>query len=227
MIFPVYNNLLNDPEGNTVRPGLIVLSQAFRLPCNIFATITAGYFTRNRYGISGEARKFLFNGKLSAGATLGYTGQAKLSEGWIRYTPVNLFTWFIDASWRSARYDLTVRAGYGGFLAGDRGWRIDVSRQFGEVSVGFFAMESDGLVNGGFNFIVPLPPRKYGTKNHIRLRPASYIPWEYRAKGLPSMGRTSITGGNTEELLFNLNLDYIRTHLGNLLQPAPLPDRNK
>ncbi len=214
VIFPVYNNLLSDPEGNTIRPGVVVLSQAFRLPYQFFTTVSAGYFTRNRYGVNGEVRKFLFNGKMGVGATLGYTGQVQLVEGMFTYTPVDVFTWFCDASWRFAAYDLTIRAGYGGFINGDRGWRVDVSRQFGEVSIGFFAMRTGGLVNGGFNFIVPLPPRRYGTKNHIRVRPASYVPWEYRAKGLPSYGRTFTTGSGTEELLFNLNPDDIRKQLG-------------
>ncbi len=214
VIIPVFNNLIGDPEGNTIRPGLVTLSQTFRLPHQFFTTVTAGYFTRNRYGITGEARKFLFNGRLSAGATIGYTGQAQMLEGYFTYAPINLFTWFADASYRFARYDLTLRAGYGGFIGRDQGWRADVSRQFGEVTIGFFAMETGGLVNGGFNFIVPLPPRKYGTRNHIRVRPSSYIPWEYRAKGLPSMGRTFSSGTSVEELLFNLNPDLLRGKVG-------------
>jgi hypothetical protein len=217
VIFPVYNNLIGDPEGNTIRPGLIVLSQVFRMPNNIFTTVSAGYFTRNRYGISGEADMFLFNGKMNIGATLGYTGQMQVLESKFMYSSMDVVTWFLDASWRFAKYDLTVRAGYGGFIGGDNGWRADVTRQFGEVSIGFFAMQTDGLVNGGFNFILPLPPRKYGTKNRIRIRPASYIPWEYRAKGLPSYGRTFSTGRGTGEFMFNMNPDYMRRQLGKLL----------
>jgi hypothetical protein len=214
VIFPVFNNLVGDPQGNTIRPGLVVLSQSFHLPAQIFATVSAGYFTRDRYGFNGEARKFLFNGKMSVGASLGYTGRMQLLEGKFTYTPIDALTWFCDASWRFARYDLMVHGGYGGFIAGDKGWRFDVTRRFGEVSIGFFAMKTGGLINGGFNFIIPLPPRKLGTKNHIRIRPAPYVPWEYRAKGLPSYGRMFSTGDGTEELMFNMNPDYIRTALG-------------
>lgn len=214
VIFPLYNNLIGDPEGNTIRPGLVVISQAFRLPYQFFTTVSAGYFTRNRYGLNGEIQKFLFNGKMAVGATLGYTGPIQLLEGRFTYTPVDVFTWFCDASWRFARYDLTIRAGYGGFIGRDQGWRVDVGRQFGEVSIGFFAMQTSGLVNGGFNFIVPLPPRKQNTKNSIRLRPASYVPWEYRAKGLNSYGRMFTTGSGTEELMFNMNPDDIKKQIG-------------
>ena len=214
VIFPVFNNLIGDPEGNSIRPGLVTLSQTFRLPHQFFTTVTAGYFTHNRYGVNAEVRKFLFNGKMGLGATLGYTGRVQLTEGYFTYTPVNVFTWFCDASWRFARYDLTIRAGYGGFIDHDQGWRVDVSRQFGEVSIGFFAMQTGNVANGGFNFIIPLPPRKYGTKNHIRIRPPGYIPWEYRAKGLPSYGRTFSAGMETDDLMFNLNPDYVRRNLG-------------
>ncbi len=215
VIFPVYNNLIGDPQGNTIRPGLVALSQTFRLPHRFFATVSAGYFTRDRYGLNGEVRKFFFNGKMAIGGTLGYTGQMRLLEGRFTYTDMNVLTWYCDASWRFARYDLTIRAGYGGFIDRDQGWRVDVSRQFGEVSIGFFAMRTGGVTNGGFSFIVPLPPRRVGTKNHIRIRPAPYVPWEYRAKGLPSLGRIYSTGSGAGELLFNMNPDLIRRQLGN------------
>jgi hypothetical protein len=210
----VFSNIIGDPQGNTIRPGLVVLSQAFRLPHHFFTTVSAGYFTRDRYGLNGEVRKFFFNGRMGVGATLGYTGQMRLLDGRFTYSGMQVWTWFCDASWRFARYDLTLRAGYGGFIDRDRGWRVDVARQFGEVTIGFFAMQTGGLTNGGFSFIVPLPPRRYGTKNHIRVRPASYVPWEYRAKGLPSAGRTFLTGSGTGELMFNLNPDDIRRQLG-------------
>jgi len=217
VIFPVYNNLIGDPEGNTIRPGLIVVSQVFRLPHNFFTTVSAGYFTRDRYGINGEVRKLFLNGRLGVNLSMGYTGQMQLLEGKFTYWPMDAFTWFGDLSWRFARYDLTLRGGYGRFIDGDKGWRFDVRRQFGEVSIGLFAMQTGGITNGGFNFVVPLPPRKLGTKNRIRLRPAPYVPWEYRAKGLPAYGRTFNTGSGTEEFLFDLNPDQIRTQLGKQL----------
>ena len=211
VILPLYNDL--EPSGSYVRPGLLVLSQTFRLPLNFFVNVSAGYFTRDQYGISAELRKYFFNGKLALGAVGGYTGTATMTAGKWAWTPVQDFTWFADASYRFAVADLTIDAGYGRFIAGDMGWRCDVSRQFGEVSIGFFAMQSGGIVNGGFNFVVPLPPRRYGTKNYVRLRPESYVPWEYRAKGLPPEGKSYSTGNGIDELYFNYNPDYIRTNL--------------
>ena len=217
-IFPVYSNILGDPQGNTIRPGLVVLSQSFRLPHQFYATASAGYFTNDRYGLSGKVHKFLFNGRLAIGATAGYTGRVQLIGGAFNYTSMHVPTWFCDASYRVAIWDLTLGAGYGSFIDRDRGWRADVTRQFGEVSIGFFAMKSGSVVNGGFNFIVPLPLRRHGTKNRIRVRPAPYVPWEYRAKGLPNYGRTFSTGNVSEEMMFEMNPDYIRRGLGAVLR---------
>ncbi len=213
LIVPLAGNLSTDPEGNAIRPGLVTLGYAARLPFNIFASVAAGYFTRNRYGVAGEARMFFFNGRLSAGAAAGYTGQARMNDGYFTYSPADRFTWGLDAAFRVARYDLTLRAGYGGYIAGDQGWRVEAERQFGEISLGFYAMQTGDVVNGGFSFTVPLPPRRYGTRGPVRLRPASYVSWEYRAKGLPSAGRSFSTGCGLHEVLYNLDPDYLRTHI--------------
>lgn len=212
VILPIYNNL--NAEGGYIRPGIISLSQVFRLPYNFFATVTAGYFTRERYGLAGQLRTYFFNGKVSVGASAAYTSGAGYNgETWIYNRPKRI-TWSCDATWRWSKQDLTVKASAGRFIAQDFGWRVDVSRQFGEVSIGFFAMLSGGISNGGFNFIVPLPPRKYSTKHRVRVRPGSYVPWEYRAKGLPPQGRTFSTGGSIEEMFYYMNADYVRNYVG-------------
>lgn len=215
IIFPLYNDL--NPEGNYIRPGLVVLNQMFRMPLNFFATLSAGYFTRNQYGLNGEIKKYLLNGKLSLGAMCGYTADAGIIDGQWVYNTTGKVTWFTDVSYRVARYDLYLSVGFGQFLAGDLGWRADISRQFGEVSIGLFAIQSNGVTNGGFNFVVPLPPRRYGTKNRVRLRPVSEVPWEYYAKGLPAQGKMYSTGYSVESFIYDLHPDYIRTHIGNYI----------
>jgi hypothetical protein len=219
VIFPLQNDL--EKKGDYVRPGLLTINQTIRLPYNIFSSLTAGYFTIDRYGIDLETRKFVNSGKISLGVRCGYTGNASVLAGrWI-YSEVNLFTCFADASYRYAKYDLTLKAGYGRFIDKDEGWRIDAYRQFGEVSIGFFALHTDGELNGGFNFSIPLPPRKYLTKHLIRIRPASSFAWEYRAKGLPEEGKIYSTGNSPDEYLNNLNPDYIKKLLVNKLTIPP------
>jgi hypothetical protein len=211
IIIPLQNDL--ETNGNNVRPGIISISQTIRFPRNFFGIISAGYFTRNRYGFNSEIRKFFFNGKISVGFSGGLTGYAELIDRQWNYTGINLFTWFADAGYRWAKYDLTMKAGYGSFLNGEGGWRFDAFRQFREVTVGFFASETGGFLNGGFYFRVPLPPRKYSTKHFIRIRPESYFSWEYRARGRSEAGRSFSSGSSIPDLFYNLNPDYLKTNI--------------
>ncbi len=217
VIIPLQNDL--EKAGDYIRPGLLTLTQTLRLPFNIFTSATAGYFTRNRYGIDLETRKFTNNGKVSAGFRIGCTGEASVMDGRWTYTEASLLTWFADASYRWARYDLTFRAGYGRFLDKDKGWRFDVYRQLGEISIGFYGIRSGGVLNGGFNFKVPLPPRRYSTKHSIRIRPAGNFAWEYRGKGLPREGKVYATDNGMDEYSDNLNPDYLKKLIVNKLVP--------
>lgn len=211
VIIPLQNDL--EPNGSSVRPGIIAISQTIRFPKNIFGNISAGYFTLNRYGFNSEVRKFLLNGKITVGLTGGLTGYAELIDRQWNYTGINLFTWFADASYRWAKYDLTMKVGYGSFQNGTGGWRVDAYRQFREVSVGFFASETNGYLNGGFYFSVPLPPRKYSTKHIVRVRPESYFSWEYRARGRSEASRSFSSGFTIPDLFYNINPDYLKSNI--------------
>ena len=178
---------------------------------------SAGYFTRNRYGFNGEARKFFLNGKIAVGFTGGVTGYAELIDKQWTYSAIDLFTWFADASYRWAKYDLMLKGGYGRFLDGNTGWRFDAARQFREFSIGFFALKTNGFLNGGFYFAVPLPPGRYSTKHAVRIRPESYFSYEYRARGLSEAGHTFSTGSSIMELMYNINPDFMMHSAGNIL----------
>ena len=215
IIFPLQNDL--EKEGDYIRPGLLTINQMFRLPLNSFGSVSVGYFTKNRYGANLETKKFLLNGKIALGLNLGYTGFANVMKGRWTYSEIDLLTWNADIAYRYAKYDLALKLGYGSYLNKDKGFRFDFYRQFGEVSIGFFAIKSNGVLNGGFNFCIPIPPRKYNTKRIVRIRPASYFNWQYRAKGLPKEGRTFKADNSISGLLDNLNPNYIKKQLIKLL----------
>jgi hypothetical protein len=73
-----------------------------------------------------------------------------------------LWTGYLNLSYRLNIYDLTVGVTGGRFISEDKSIRLDVSRKFGEISIGFFATKTlNGEANGGFNFSIPLFPSKY------------------------------------------------------------------
>jgi len=209
MIIPVFNEL--DKESNVLRPGIMSVNQFIRLKDDVFFTATAGFFDKNRAGANVEMKKYFANGCFAIGADLGYTTDYSYTGINTEYlADQNFLTALLACEYRYQPYDLTGRLQAGNFLFNEPGVRFDLLRQFGEVSIGFFAMATESDLNGGFNFSIPIPPRKYTKPKYLRIRPAEKFSWEYRAKGLPTSG----TMYNTEYDLFNLmsefNPDYIK-----------------
>lgn len=214
VIIPLQNEL--NKEEDLVRPGLITLSQTFRLPQTTFFSTTAGYFTEQRYGVDFNIRKYFQNGRWAIGANLGYTGFASYLKGVWSYTDLDMLTTSMSADYRLSRFDLILGATYGRFLNKDKGLRLDILRQFGEVDIGFFALKTDTDTNGGFNFSIPIFPAKYLPARRLRISPASTFRWEYRYKGLDINGRQYKTGNRIIDFMKKLDPEYIKNELVNL-----------
>jgi hypothetical protein len=177
-----------------VRPGWVTVNQTVRLPRNVFVSATAGTFNPNRYGADLEARAYFANGRLSAGTQMGLTGAASYARtGWQR-SPMRDETALVDVTWRVLPYDLLLRATAGAFLADERGVRLDVSRRFGELEIGWFLLASDDGQNGGLVLRIPLLPRTYGRPAPLRLRSTETYRWQYRYYGFVPGGWRYDTG---------------------------------
>ncbi len=211
LIIPLQNEL--EEEGNDWRPGLLTLNQTLRLPRNYFLSATMGYFTQQRYGFDLEIKKYFINGKASLGANVGYTGYASYLKGAWYYSTMDVLTTLVDAEYRVAPFDLIMRATYGKFLYQDRGGRLDILRQFGEVDIGFFVSKTQSGTNGGFNFAIPIFPPKYLPLGSLRIRPALYFPWEYRYWGILESGASGYrykTGNRLGDFMKRINPDYVK-----------------
>ncbi len=180
VIFPIFNDL--NSEGNYIRPGLSNINQFFRFPFNTFLSATLGYFTGHRYGIDIQIRKYFLNGNFFLGGKIGYTGYASFFSGVLYYTHLNAFTPFLETGYYYSRCDVQFKFTYGRSLYEDAGWRFDIKRYFGEVDIGFYYTQTDIDKNGGFNIRIPLFLSSYMKSGPVRIRPAGYFPWEYRAR---------------------------------------------
>jgi len=199
---------LNTGESR-IRPALVTLNQTMRLPRNVFVSATAGTFNPDRYGVDVEARAYLANGSVSVGAELGLTGAVSYAEdGWYR-TPMNERTALVDATWRIDRYDLLLRATAGAFLEDERGVRLDVVRQLGELDIGFFVLTSEEGSNGGVMLRLPLFPAKRPAQGPVRLYAADAFRWQYRYRGFVPGGRRFNTGNTLEDFGRRMNPDYV------------------
>ncbi len=180
VIFPIFNDLSS--EGNYIRPGLSNINQFIRLPFNTFLSATPGYFSEHRYGFDAQIRKYFLNGNFFLGSKIGYTGYASFFRGVLYYTYLDAFTPFLETGYYYSRFDVQFKFTYGRSLYEDAGWRFDIKRYFGEVDIGFYYTQTEIDKNGRFNIRIPLFLSSYMKSGPLRIRPAGYLPWEYRAR---------------------------------------------
>jgi hypothetical protein len=210
-IIPLQNEL--ERGGDFVRPGITVISQALRLPGSSFASLTAGYFTRNRYGVDAEAATYLGAGRWRLSARAGYTGAASFRRGAWTYTSPDVLTFRAGLDVFVPAYTSTFGVSFERFVFEDVGVRFDVERAFGEFRLGFFGIATTEGDNVGFHFVAPLFVRKYAAPARLRVRPARTFPWEYRYQGLTQAGMRYRTTTRAEALWEELPPRFIQQQL--------------
>ena len=210
-IIPLRNDLA--PREDSVRTGLAVINQTFRLPDDYFISSSIGYFSNYRYGFDFESRKYFDNGNSYLNFNFGCTSFATFAGKRLYYS--DQFTWTANANfnYRIPEYDLTVGIMAGRFLSGDNSIRFDIYREFGEIEIGFFAIRSsDGISNGGINITVPLFPSEYWKPSVVRIRPDENFSFSYLVKTSPKdiIGLRYNTGNRLDVFDKNLNPDFIK-----------------
>lgn len=120
--------------------------------------MTVGNFTNNRYGAQLEIKYRTNNGRWELGGTAGSTGFSAITreDGWYigRKQRINAS---LNASYYEPRLNLQFDLKAGRYIYGDYGVRGDCTRHFGEYAIGLYALCTDGEINGGFHFAIPLP----------------------------------------------------------------------
>ena len=208
---PLHNDL--SPREDSVRTGLAVINQTFRLPNNYFISTSAGYFTGYRYGFDFESRKYFDNGNSYLNFNFGCTSFATFAGTRLYYSDQFLWTVNANFNYRIPEYDLTLGVMAGKFLSGDESIRFDINREFGEIEIGFFAIRSrEGVSNGGINITIPLFPSKYWKPSVLRIRPDENFAFSYLVKTSPKdiIGLRYNTGNRLDNFDKKLNPDFIK-----------------
>ena len=204
VILPVWNN--RGGEMDNIRAGMLLFRQEYRLPKNIFMAFNIGNFNNNRMGADISLKYTPGNNRWETGINAGITGSSTFYGGkwmlstWGRTTGKVFFRYHEPIY--NLQFDLTGQR----YVYGDYGVRLDCTRHFGEVSVGFFGMFTGGEPNGGFHFAVPLPGKKRAKHKMIRLSVPEYFDWEYEAQS-----------GN----------EYFKKHLGRYYETRPDENRSR
>lgn len=186
VVLPVYTNMTDFRK--YIRPGVITLRQEFRLPGGVLGRLTAGNFTGNRMGVDAGLRYQPARGRWLVGANVGLTGSSTCYGGeWVVSTwrRVSGSVW---GRYNEPHYGLQIDLAAVRLVYGDMGARLDCRRHFGEVTVGVYGLFTDGEMNGGFHFALPIPGTKRGKRRAVRFRLPEYFAHEYRARHGGSYG---------------------------------------
>lgn len=224
LIIPIQNDFFFVAERETIRPGNITLNQFANLDDNFYINVTAGFFNKNRAGVHFDVKKLFVEGKYEVGANVGYTGYYSFTGKQTEfYDKQKYLTAIMSLQYRYNPYDLIARLEVGNFLYNVLTARFEMLRQFGQVKIGFFALATKDDYDGGFRFVIPIPPRKYTKLRFFRIRPSETFAWGYRAKGFPQNGVQYQTGYNLTDMLLDYNPDFVKKRL--IIEIADLTDK--
>lgn len=214
IIVPVHNDFFERED--SIRPGIITLNQILRLPKSFFISSTVGFFTHNRFGIDLEALKSFDNGNINLGINVGYTALGYFSGFKMLYNDDFILTGNVYFNYRVESLDLTLGIMAGKFLYDDETIRFDISREFGEIEIGFFALRSsEGISNGGVNITVPLWPGNYWNPGIFRVRPAENFGLSYLVNTNTDklIGARYNTGNRLNIFNKKINSSFVKNYL--------------
>ena len=177
VIFPIVGN--QKGELKQIRPGVVSLRQGFYLKKNWTLTVAAGQFTNHRLGGAADVKWRTPDGRWEVGAKAGLTVYSIVVDREWTLTRKPKLDAKIYGRVYVPRWNTELTAEAVRFVYGDYGVKGSAVRHFGESTVGLYALYTEGHVNGGFNFAIPLPGRKYNRWKGMRLKPADYFTFEY------------------------------------------------
>ena len=210
MFFPAYNTggpVYNDSRYNELRPGSALLSYLRPVGKSGFLSISGGMvemanWRYDSYGIVVDAKQYSPDGTWGFGGSFGYIAPGRYQvlndanqryRTWVFVWPLYNTPYEAWTSYRVTGFDLRITARWGRYLVGDRAWRIDVERSFGETKLTVFGIQSNGYSDylkrvdrqntrllGGVRMEIPLPPRERGMPERFRVTSTSAFAWSYR-----------------------------------------------
>lgn len=191
MVVPIYNDgfeMMSESVHNVydrVHPGNVSLSQTVRLPYNTWATLSAGHFMSNRYGVDLSLRHVLkADERFSFEGRVGYTGACYWDAFTCHFDSRKVWTWHVGANFFWPYYNLQTSVKVLKHIQGEKSIRCDLIRHFKYASIGFYGEKGNRGIraNGGFRFQIALPPYRYKRKGYVpRVTPSKNFGMAYNA----------------------------------------------
>lgn len=208
VLFPIVNHL--DNQALNIRPAPTFLNQFLALDGTNFMSLSAGLFYNDQYGFNAQYRHADLTKNWSYGAETSLTGFYFFPESGLYYQALDQLMMLADVAYRFPQHDVTVKLSGGQFLYKDRGIRIDLIRQLGNVEVGFYATKTVNGGTGGFNFAIPIPPGRIVQTQRFRVRSTEEFRWEYAyTRGYKIASRYKV-GYQLDALLRQYHQSYLQ-----------------
>jgi len=192
LLIPINNTL--DSKSMNLSLGPSHLSYFLSRASRHFLIAHLGLFFSDRYGAKLQYRYAPLASNWSMGISGSLTGFYFFSEGIMYKEPVGNWTGLFDMEYRLPIQGLVVKATAGQFLFGDRGYRVDLIRQYGSLDFGLHISNTDFGNAVGFQLAFPLFPGKLIRTKKIELRTTEEFRWEYSYYKNDPVGRSFRTG---------------------------------
>lgn len=178
-IVPVSYDVQTINSSTYVRVGIADIAQDITSSNGRFqATLAGGFFYFDRIGVDLRLA-YHATPNLTIGAEASYTGDAIVNDGHYDIKSPDKFSFFGKADYYEPHTRLQAQFMGGRFVFGDYGARLDISRHFGDYTIGLYGLLTGGEKNGGFHFAIPLGSKRQMRKGTVRLKLPDYFDWEY------------------------------------------------
>lgn len=214
-IFPLANSSRAfGEEGKYIRPGYVILKQELGLFNKFFTSIETGLFSQNRYGVS-ISNDYFLNESIVLNFQYAFTGSTWFGKEW-KLGTMNTSTWSGKGSYYLKWIDTHMNLSVQRYLSSETGVRFDLYRMFSETGIGVYGLIVDGSKNAGFNFRIPISPRKQNRKGKFRIALPNHFDWEYSASDIEDKALYPKTQPTNRRRGYTENPVYIKYQLLNL-----------
>jgi len=178
-IIPIFHDMQRNNSSRYARLGIFDMAQDWTSRNGRWqATMAAGFFYFDRWGLDLRLAYHL-TPRLTIGAEASYTGDAYVNDNGYELSGCNKFNFFGKVEYYEPYTRLQGQLTGGRFVFGDYGARLDVSRHFGDYTIGVYGILTGGEHNAGFHFAIPLGPKRQMRRGSVRLMMPEYFDWEY------------------------------------------------
>jgi hypothetical protein len=208
VLLPIVNHL--DNQALNVRPAPTFVNQFLALDGRNFMSLSAGLFYNDQYGFNAQYRHADVRKNWSFGIESSLTGFYFFPQNGFYYEKLRQLMVLADVAYRIPKRDITIKVSGGQYLDRDRGARLDVIRQMGNVEIGFFTTQTRNGTTGGFNFAIPIGPGRIVQSQRVRLRTTEEFRWEYMYTRGYNIASRYRTGYQLDALLRQYHHSYFQ-----------------